>query len=122
MACAQDASRVANGEQPEIRKVRFGFTLLPYWDSAAAFLPYDRTTTAARAAGRLPARRRRHRRRLLTGRLRWLPPLRRSGPNAERVDEQRTVIVGFPFVWHVNAFPPGPYVTGDARVIGEVPA
>ena len=41
-ACAQDASRVANGEQPEIRKVRFGSTLQPYWDAGAAFLPYGK--------------------------------------------------------------------------------
>jgi hypothetical protein len=46
-ACAQDASRVANGEQPEIRKVRFGSTLLPYWDAGAAFLPYDRNYYSA---------------------------------------------------------------------------
>jgi hypothetical protein len=37
---AQDASRVANGQQPEIRKVRSGSTLQPYWDAGAAFLPY----------------------------------------------------------------------------------
>ena len=41
-ACAQDASRVANGEQPEIRKVRSGSTLQPYWDAGAAFLPYGK--------------------------------------------------------------------------------
>jgi hypothetical protein len=39
-ACAQDASRVANGEQPEIRKVRYGSRVLPYWEAGAAFLPY----------------------------------------------------------------------------------
>jgi hypothetical protein len=41
-ACAQDASRVANGEQPEVRKVRYGSTLQWYWDAGAAFLPYGK--------------------------------------------------------------------------------
>jgi hypothetical protein len=41
-ACAQDASRVGNGERPEIRKVRYGSKLQPYWDAGAAFLPYGR--------------------------------------------------------------------------------
>jgi hypothetical protein len=39
-ACAQDALGVANGEQPEIRKVRYGSRVLPYWEAGAAFLPY----------------------------------------------------------------------------------
>lgn len=39
-ACAQDASRVANGEQPEIRTVRYGSRVMPYWEAGAAFLPY----------------------------------------------------------------------------------
>jgi len=46
-ACAQDASRVANGEQPDIRKVRCGSTLLPYWDAGAAFLPYGKNYYSA---------------------------------------------------------------------------
>jgi hypothetical protein len=41
-ACAQDAARVANGELPDIRKVRFGSTLQPYWDAGAAHLPYGK--------------------------------------------------------------------------------
>lgn len=41
-ACAQDASRVERGEQPDIRKVRYGATLMPYWDAGAAFLPYGK--------------------------------------------------------------------------------
>ena len=41
-ACAQDAARVANGESPEIRKVRFGSSLQSYWDAGAAFLPYGK--------------------------------------------------------------------------------
>ena len=52
-ACAQDASRVALGEQPEIRKVRYGSRVLPYWDAGAAFLPYGRNyySTAVLQAG-----------------------------------------------------------------------
>ena len=41
-ACAQDASRVSNGEQSEIRKLLSGSTLQPYWDAGAAFLPYGK--------------------------------------------------------------------------------
>ncbi|MFL6131610.1 MAG: hypothetical protein ACJ72A_02345 [Nocardioidaceae bacterium] len=41
-ACAQDASRVAHGEHPEIRKVRYGSRVLPYWDAGAAVLPYGK--------------------------------------------------------------------------------
>ena len=46
-ACAQDASRVSNGEQPEIRKVRYGSRVLPYWEAGAAFLPYGQAYFAS---------------------------------------------------------------------------
>jgi hypothetical protein len=42
-ACAQDAIRVKNGERPEVRQVRIGASLWPYWDAGSAFLPYGRT-------------------------------------------------------------------------------
>ena len=41
-ACAQDAARVTNGELPEIRQVRVGAHLAPYWEAGDAFLPYGR--------------------------------------------------------------------------------
>lgn len=41
-ACAEDAARVSNGEQPEIRMVQYGSTHRPYWDAGAAFLPYGK--------------------------------------------------------------------------------
>lgn len=39
-ACAQDAARVANHEEPEVRKVKVGTRVVPYWEAGAAFLPY----------------------------------------------------------------------------------
>jgi hypothetical protein len=39
-ACAQDAARVANHEDPEVRKVKIGSRTVPYWEAGAAFLPY----------------------------------------------------------------------------------
>lgn len=42
-ACAQDAARIKNGEQPEIRLVRIGQTAWPYWDAGNAYLPYGHT-------------------------------------------------------------------------------
>jgi len=39
-ACAQDAARVANHEQPEVRTVQIGARKVPYWEAGAAFLPY----------------------------------------------------------------------------------
>ena len=42
-ACAQDAARLANGEQPELRRIKVGSTMLPYWEAGAAYLPYGRT-------------------------------------------------------------------------------
>jgi hypothetical protein len=41
-ACAQDAARIAHGEQPEVRTVRYGSQVLPYWEAGAAFLPYGK--------------------------------------------------------------------------------
>jgi hypothetical protein len=39
-ACAQDAARVANHEDPEVRKVRIGSRTVPYWAAGNAYLPY----------------------------------------------------------------------------------
>ena len=41
-ACAQDAARVARGETPQIRAVKVGASLAPYWEAGAAYLPYGR--------------------------------------------------------------------------------
>ena len=41
-ACAQDAARVHNGEAPEVRKVRIGSRIVPYWEAGEAYLPYLR--------------------------------------------------------------------------------
>jgi hypothetical protein len=41
-ACAQDAARVARGETPQIRSVKVGVSLAPYWEAGAAYLPYGR--------------------------------------------------------------------------------
>lgn len=52
-SCAQDATRVTNGEWPEIRKVKVGSTLAPYWEAGAAYLPYGQNyfSTAVLEAG-----------------------------------------------------------------------
>jgi hypothetical protein len=42
-ACAQDAVRVKNGEQPAVRQVQIGDASWPYWDAGAAYLPYGQT-------------------------------------------------------------------------------
>ncbi len=39
-ACAQDAARVTSGEAPEVRKVKIGSRLVPYWQAGSAYLPY----------------------------------------------------------------------------------
>jgi hypothetical protein len=39
-ACAQDAARVRQGEKPEIRKVKVGTRMVPYWEAGATYLPY----------------------------------------------------------------------------------
>ena len=41
-ACGQDAARVENGEVPQIRTIRVGQALTPYWEAGAAYLPYGR--------------------------------------------------------------------------------
>ena len=38
-ACAQDAARIARGERPDLRRVRIGGQMLPYWEAGAAYLP-----------------------------------------------------------------------------------
>jgi hypothetical protein len=52
-ACAQDAARVTRGESPQIRKVKVGGGLAPYWEAGAAYLPYGRGyfSTAVLEAG-----------------------------------------------------------------------
>lgn len=40
-ACAQDAARLANHEDPEVRKVRIGSRKVPYWAAGNAYLPYS---------------------------------------------------------------------------------
>jgi hypothetical protein len=39
-ACAQDAARIEHGERPEVRQVKVGGALVPYWEAGAAYLPY----------------------------------------------------------------------------------
>jgi hypothetical protein len=39
-ACAQDAARVASHDDPEVRKVRLGSRMVPYWEAGAAYQPY----------------------------------------------------------------------------------
>lgn len=39
-ACAQDAARVANAEQPEVRMVTVRSRRVPYWEAGAAYQPY----------------------------------------------------------------------------------
>jgi hypothetical protein len=39
-ACAQDAARLDDGRQPEIRYVQLGSRLVPYWEAGRAFAPY----------------------------------------------------------------------------------
>ena len=39
-ACAQDAARVANHEEPEVRKVKIGSRTIPYWEAGVAYQPY----------------------------------------------------------------------------------
>ena len=40
-ACAQDAARLANHEDPDVRKVRIGSRNVPYWAAGNAYLPYS---------------------------------------------------------------------------------
>ena len=39
-ACARDAARIAAHESPEVRKVKIGSRMVPYWEAGAAYLPY----------------------------------------------------------------------------------
>jgi hypothetical protein len=39
-ACAQDAARVAEHEEPEVRMVTVRSRRVPYWEAGSAFLPY----------------------------------------------------------------------------------
>lgn len=39
-ACAADAARVAAHERPEVRRVKVGGQMLPYWEAGVAYLPY----------------------------------------------------------------------------------
>lgn len=39
-ACAQDAARSAEGQEPEVRRVRVGSRLVPYWEAGEVFRPY----------------------------------------------------------------------------------
>lgn len=41
-ACAQDAARRAAGEQPDVRRIRIGGRLVPYWEAGEVFRPYTR--------------------------------------------------------------------------------
>lgn len=48
-ACAQDAARVAHHEAPEVRKVKIGSRLVPYWSAGAAYYPYSQGYFASAA-------------------------------------------------------------------------
>ncbi|MGI8986619.1 MAG: hypothetical protein ACR2GM_07490 [Nocardioidaceae bacterium] len=39
-ACAQDAARVAHHEAPDVRQVKIGSRVVPYWEAGSAYLPY----------------------------------------------------------------------------------
>lgn len=39
-ACAQDAARIRSGDEPEVRYVRYGSRVVPYWEAGAAIAPY----------------------------------------------------------------------------------
>jgi len=39
-SCAQDAARIERGERPELRRVKVGGAMVPYWEAGAAYLPY----------------------------------------------------------------------------------
>lgn len=49
-ACSQDAARLANGEQPEVRTVKMHSRTMPYWEAGAAFEPYSAGYFASTAA------------------------------------------------------------------------
>ncbi len=39
-ACAQDAARVASRDDPDVRKVKVGSRMVPYWEAGATYQPY----------------------------------------------------------------------------------
>ncbi len=39
-ACAQDAARIARHAMPEVRTVKIGPRIVPYWEAGKVFLPY----------------------------------------------------------------------------------
>jgi hypothetical protein len=39
-SCAQDAARIERGERPELRRVKVGGVMVPYWEAGSAYLPY----------------------------------------------------------------------------------
>ena len=48
-ACAQDAARIARGERPDLRRVKVGNQMVPYWEAGAAYLPYGKSYFTAAA-------------------------------------------------------------------------
>ena len=48
-ACAQDAARIARGERPDLRRVKVGSQMVPYWEAGAAYLPYGKSYFTAAA-------------------------------------------------------------------------
>lgn len=48
-ACAQDAARVAEHEEPEVRTVKIGSRTVPYWLAGSAYLPYSQGYFASAA-------------------------------------------------------------------------
>lgn len=41
-ACRQCAARAADGQKPELRTVRIGSRVVPYWEAGSAYLPYTK--------------------------------------------------------------------------------
>lgn len=50
-ACAQDAARLKEGEEPGVRYVRYGSRTVPYWEAGAAYAPYGKGYFASGGAG-----------------------------------------------------------------------
>ncbi|MEV6269523.1 hypothetical protein AB0L64_20310 [Kribbella sp. NPDC051936] len=48
-ACAQDAARIGEGDQPKVRYVKYGSREVPYWEAGAAVMPYGQGYFAATA-------------------------------------------------------------------------
>ena len=47
--CAQDAARIGAGDEPEVRYVRYGNRVVPYWEAGAAMMPYSQGYFSATA-------------------------------------------------------------------------